>query len=126
MKLKQISAGTMQEAMVLARKELGEDAVLLESKKVQGGNVVVTFAVEAEDVSLFDESLIEDPGAVLPFSPHIPRATAARVEINHPAIGLIAEALSHHAVPIALAEKILFRAHQAQLKPDALIATAES
>ncbi len=126
MKLKQISAKNMQEAMVLARSELGEDAVLLESKKLSGGGIVVTFAIETPETSLFDDSLIEDPAAILPFSPNIPRATTARAEISHPAAQMIAEAIEQHQVPISLAEKILFRVAATRFPPEALIDAAET
>jgi flagellar biosynthesis protein FlhF len=60
--MKQIIAKDMKQAMVMAREELGEDAVLLSSRK-QAGNkgVIVTFATEDE---LFEETFaapIEHP-----------------------------------------------------------------
>lgn len=125
MKLKKINATSMQEAMAMARQQLGEDAVLLESKKIAGGGVVVTFAIEAEDVPLYDDPLV-DPSILDSTSFHIPRAAATGTEITHPAVGMIAEALSEHNVPLALAEKILMRLHSAHFPPDTLIDATET
>ena len=121
MKLKTIHATSMQEAIMQARKALGEDAVLLESKNVAGGGVSVTFAVEtAEDAFAADNS------TVAPFSPNIARAASAYAEIGHPAIEMIAEALTKHSVPQALSEKILTKIYAGNFTPDALIETAET
>ena len=123
MKLKTISAGSMQEAMLMARKELGEDAVLLESKNVAGGGVIVTFAIEAADAPLLDD---EELASITPFSPNIPRAPSAHADVHHPAIAMIAEALAQHQVPRALAEKILTKVYSGHFAPDALIEAAET
>jgi flagellar biosynthesis protein FlhF len=49
MKMKQITAKNMQEALELARQQLGENAVLLQSRKAAGNaGITVTFAVEPE------------------------------------------------------------------------------
>lgn len=54
MRMKQIIAKDMKEAMVLARETLGDDAVLLSTQKQPGSKgIVVTFAVEEE---LFEET----------------------------------------------------------------------
>ncbi len=45
MRMKQIQAQNMQEAMQIARRELGDDAIMLRSDKKAGG-VVVTFGLE--------------------------------------------------------------------------------
>mgnify|MGYP000408537438 CR=1 FL=1 len=61
MKLKRISAGSIAEALTIARRELGDEAVLLETKKAaQGKGVVVTFAIEAVDEPLFAVDEIEE------------------------------------------------------------------
>lgn len=125
MKLKRINAKNMQDAMLLARRELGEDAVLLETQKVAGGGVIVTFAIESPETTFDDDPLV-DAAAIASFSTNIPRATAAKAEIAHPAIGLITEALSEHQVPLALSEKILMRVHATHFAPGALIEAAEA
>ncbi|MEJ0010043.1 MAG: hypothetical protein WDN72_05740 [Alphaproteobacteria bacterium] len=122
MKMKQISARNMQEAMTIAKRELGDDAVLLDNRKVAGGGVSVTFAVEEDDSAL----LIEDPADILPFSPNIARSAAGGIETRHPALDLITQALELHNVPLSLSERILRRAAQARFTPDALIDTAEA
>lgn len=126
MKMKQITAKTMQDAMALARSELGDDAVLLETKKMSSGGVVVTFAVETPDTVYFDDALLEGTSDIAPFSPHIPRATSAQAEIAHPAAQLIESALQQHQVPDALAEKLRRRLMQVTFPPDALVEAAQS
>ncbi len=127
MKMKQISAATIQEALATARRELGDDAVLLETKKSpKGKGVVVTFAIDAPDERLFDDDLLDDPADILPFRPEIPRAAAAKVELEHPALALIAEAFVYHGVPTALAQRLLTSLHKQHLKPDALIEVAQT
>ncbi len=127
MKMKQISAATVQEALATARRELGEDAVLLETKKsAQGKGVVVTFAIDAPDETLFSDDIIDNPADILPFSPKIAKPATAKVELEHPAFALIAEAFEYHGVPTALAERLLTTLHKIRLKPDALIEVAQT
>ncbi|MES2983598.1 MAG: hypothetical protein V4735_00220 [Pseudomonadota bacterium] len=125
--MKQISAATIQEALALARRELGEDAVLLETKKSgRGKGVVVVFAVDEPDERLFDDDLIEDPADIMPFSPHITRPATARVELEHPALPIVTEALAYHGVPEPLASRMLATLHRLPLKADALLEVAQS
>lgn len=49
MRMRQIQAGSMQEAMKLARKEMGDDAVMLRSDTV-GDQIIVTFGIETDDL----------------------------------------------------------------------------
>lgn len=128
MKMKQISAATIQEALATARRELGDDAVLLETKKnVKGKGVVVTFAIEANDEPLFDnDNLFDSPADILPFSPEIPKPAAAKVELEHPAMALIAEAFTYHSLPLALAQRLLTTLYRIPFKPDALIEVAQA
>lgn len=129
MKMKKISAANIQEALTLARRELGDDAVLLETKKAQGGGVIVTFAIDAPDESLFDpeESLFSGTSAdILPFTPEIQKPATPKIELDHPALGLIAEAFEYHSVPLALAQRLLNTLYKIRLKPDALIEVAET
>ncbi len=129
MKMTKISAGTIQEAMAKARKELGEDAVLLETKKAAGKGVIVTFAVDGPDEDLFAEDHLNDnisPAHILPFTtPDIPKSATPKIEINHPAIDLIAQALDYHAVPDALFQRLTSALHHVRLKPDSVIETAQ-
>lgn len=102
MKMKKISAANIQEALNLARRELGDDAVLLETRKApQGKGVIVTFAIDGPDESLFDDDDIYagNNADILPFTADIPRPASARVELEHPALALIAESFEYHSVP---------------------------
>ena len=126
MKMHKISAHTIAEAMAKARKELGDDAVLLETKKVPKG-VLVTFALDAPDEELFQpEELFDNPADILPFSPNIAKPAAAKVELNHPALELIAEALAYHGVPTPLQDRLLRTLDKIHLKPDSLIEVAQN
>jgi flagellar biosynthesis protein FlhF len=125
MKMKKISAVTMKDAMELARRELGENAVLIDSKKTANGNgMIVTFAVDEPDEILFDDTPIF--ADVLPFTPHIPKPATAKVELAHPAYDLLRDAMQYHSLPALLGEKLLEHAMRQQLKPDALIDVAET
>lgn len=127
MKMKQIRAASMQDALALARRELGEGAVLLDSKKSDTKDIIVTFAVEdTEDDLALAHRIIDDTADILPFTPDIARATTPKVEINHPAIDIIAEAIAFHALPQPLAEGLMDRAQRAHLSADSLINVAES
>ena len=129
MKMKQITAASVAEALAVARKELGEDALMLDSKKNEKGKgVIVTFAIDAAD-----EVLFEDDDAPVPYDDVIaePRGTAAKpatskVELSHPAISMVAEALSYHNVPTSFAEKILANLHAQHIQPDSLVEVAET
>lgn len=124
MKMKRISAATVKDAMNLARRELGEDAVLIDTKKADvGTGVIVTFAIDQVDEVLFEEAL--QPEIVVPFTPAITRPTVAKVELDHPAHEIIHEALEYHSLPTPLRERILSIVHRTQLKPDNLVAVAE-
>jgi flagellar biosynthesis protein FlhF len=127
MKMRKISATSIAEALSLARKELGEDAVLLETKKApQGKGVIVTFAVDEPEEDLFNDDLLDNPADILPFTPSIVKPSASKVEIDHPAIALIADALTYHGLPTALNEKLIHTLHKIRLKPDALIEVAQT
>lgn len=49
MRMRQIQASSMQEAMKVARKEIGDDAVMLRSDTV-GDHIIVTFGFETDDL----------------------------------------------------------------------------
>jgi flagellar biosynthesis protein FlhF len=126
MRMKQISASTMQEALIIARRELGDDAVLLETKKMsKDKGVVVVFAVDEPDEHLFDDDIAGEMDEIVPFRSEIQRPVTAKVELEHPAITLIAEALSYHGVPVVLSQKLMASVYKTHLKPDALIEVAQ-
>lgn len=60
MRMRQIQAGSMQEALNVARKQIGDEAVMLRSDIV-GNHVVVTFGIEVNDLpapEFFAESTV--------------------------------------------------------------------
>lgn len=125
MRMKQITAKNIQEAMGIARRDLGDDAVMLETRKTAGGGITVTFAIEEDDRAIASV-IIEDAADILPFSPEIPKPSHSTADISHPAIGIIGEALELHGVPLALSEKILRHMHQVRFAPDSLMNAAEA
>lgn len=126
MKMKKIAAATLQEALAIARKDLGDDAVLLESKKGDAGKgVVVTFAIDGPDEQLFEDD-VAAPAEILNFRPEIKRAATPQIESNHPAIAIVAEALNYHKVQEPLRSRILSTVGRVRLKPDSLIEVAQT
>lgn len=124
MKMKQISAASVAEALNLARRELGDDAVLLETKKgPKGKGVIVTFAIDAPDEILFADDAMNDN--IAPFTPHIPKPATPRIEINHPAFGLIEECFTYHGLSSGLADRLRISLRKAHLRPDTVIETAQ-
>ncbi|MFZ4542365.1 MAG: hypothetical protein ACOYNL_11360 [Rickettsiales bacterium] len=95
MKMKKIIAETMKDAMELARRELGENAVLIDNKKAANGQgIIVTFAIDEPDEMLFDDSPAAPNYAnILPFSPDIAKPTISKVELAHPAYEMIRDAM---------------------------------
>jgi flagellar biosynthesis protein FlhF len=129
MKMKQITATDMADAMKIAKAELGEDAVLIDTKKVVGSKgITVTFAVEEDDDFGFDDIFSDDAeGEIGGFGePSIARATSARAEIDHPAYAIVREVLQHHHVPDHLHERLMRRLRQVEFIPGALADVAEA
>lgn len=127
MKMKQISAVSMKDAMELARRELGEDAVLIDSKKAAGGGIIVTFAVDEPDEMLFaDELAGVDLADILPFSPQIEKPVTSKVELKHPAQEIIHDALGYHGLPAALRDALMQHVAAQHFKADALLDVAEA
>lgn len=131
MKMKKISAVTMKDAMELARRELGENAVLIDSKKAaSGGGLIVTFAIEEDDHLLLDDAplpqSVPNYADILPFTPEIPKPATAKVELAHPAYQILHEALEYHRLPAPLREKLTQHIERQSLVPDALIDVAET
>jgi flagellar biosynthesis protein FlhF len=120
MKMKQIQARDMKDAMRLARAELGEDAVLLDSKKVAGGGIIVTFAIDETEPLAFDDIPFEDP------QPYIPRSATPQVEIDHPAYAIAAEALTQHGLPETIQARLLKRLKGTRFIAGGLIDVAEN
>ena len=128
MRMKQIRAATMQDALALARRELGEGAVLLDSKKDGGKGIIVTFAMEENEEAIApDEGAFNvNPADILPFTPAIPKPAVRGPELNHPALQLLAEAFTFHQLPPALHASLMERLPLVKLHPDSLINVAEA
>lgn len=125
MKMKQIAARDMQEALKFARDELGDEAVLLETKQAAGGKgIVVTFAVDEHEPLAFDD-MFDAPSVVQPFSPAIARASSAKAEINHPAYAIVREALDYHAIPDPLRDQLIRHLQQTDFVAGGLNDVAE-
>lgn len=90
----------MQEAMALARRDLGEDAILLNTRKVPKG-LIVTFGMEA-----FDAPLPADPADNFIDDVHIPAPSVRQIEIDHPAFEVIDKSLEYHAIPEPLLSRL--------------------
>lgn len=117
--MKQITAKDMQEAMALARRDLGEDAILLNTRKAPDGKgIVVTFGAESYDSPIEPDPLLDD----LPFTPE----PAARfVQTDHPALALIDEALEYHAVPEPMLSRLKIATRGAHVPAGTTIVAAE-
>lgn len=121
MRMKQIIAKDMKEAMVLARETLGDDAVLLSTQKQPGSKgIVVTFAVEEE---LFEETFqspfeqtSNDNFAPEPQAPPAPEPAAAKpaatkpvtpvARSSYPAYDLLLSIMGYHKLPEELFIKL--------------------
>lgn len=99
MRMKQIQAPSMQEAMHIARHELGEDAVILRSDKKAGG-ILVTFGIEDAPSSLDD---IAPPVDYTPSSP--PKRE------DHPTVKIVEKTLQWHGVSERLVKSLVTTAH---------------
>lgn len=123
MRMKHITAASMQEALQIAKRELGDDAVLLETKNSGANGITVVFAVDEEDPIAFDDF---PPLPELDFTPEIPRATSAGPLVEHPVFAVLEEAFAYHAVPKELGARLLKQAMAAPIPPGALMDVAES
>lgn len=122
MRMKQIIAKDMKEAMTLARETLGDDAVLLSTQKQPGSKgIVVTFAVEEE---LFEETFqspfeqtSNDNIAPEPVpAPKAPKAPPTKKETKptqthvarsaYPAYDLLLSIMAYHKLPEELFIKL--------------------
>lgn len=121
MRMKQISARDMQEAMKLARTQLGDDAVLLHSEKSDSG-IVVTFAIEEMELEDALEAAIHEAEASIAAvtaapavgpAPWLAKAAPAkpilddvRFASDHPALDMLADVLAFHALPAPIAHAL--------------------
>src|ERR1700754_3740081 len=97
MRLKNFTAATMDEAMRRVRQELGEDAVILSTKRNGKGGVLVTAGLEDEP------PLAEDMATDLPNSYDLPAAGMAPLD----GLDLIASRLEFNGVPPTIADRLL-------------------
>ena len=123
MKMKRISATSMKDAMALALRELGEDAILIDTQKTVNG-LIVTFAIDAEEEFNFDDTK-EIAERSTPFRPEIEKPAVSRVELEHPALLLLKDALAYHSLSEGLSARILEHCYRVALKPGSLIDVAE-
>ncbi|MGB9151464.1 MAG: GTPase [Alphaproteobacteria bacterium] len=96
MRLKSFHGATLTEAMRLVREALGEDAIIVATREDDNGGMRVTAAVDEVSASTKAASL---------------QAPAPASDGSN-AMEIIAEALTRHQVPSALAEKIMATATQ--------------
>jgi flagellar biosynthesis protein FlhF len=124
MRMKHIHARDMQEAMKLARVQLGEDAVLLHSEKTDTG-ITVAFAIEEMGM---EEALAaalhgdtdhthHAPPPWLTPSPSRTETTPASApfETDHPALDLLAEVIAFHALPISFTNGLIAAIKQTKI-----------
>ena len=95
MRLRTFTAPTMAAAMHQVRESLGEDAVIVSTRKINGGDgVCVTAAHEDAD---------ETAAAILA----TPLGEAARGGLGSPVLDRLAAAIAFHATPAGLAERLV-------------------
>jgi flagellar biosynthesis protein FlhF len=122
--MKQITAPTMQEALQIAKKELGEDAVLLNTHKTNGNSITVVFAVnEIAPINFAD--LPDDDIEPMPATVDIKRASTAGTVVSHPAFPILREALRYHAVPDDLSVSLMKQVQSQHIPAGELYDVAE-
>jgi len=138
MRMKHISARDMQEAMKMARVELGEDAVLLHSEKTDIG-ITVTFAIEEEAIEEALSAALHTPPSAEPATlasttppPWLQPTTlaekmrpASMFETDHPALDLLNEVIAFHAIPTALANTLIAAIKQVKIPATPTLDAAE-
>ncbi|MFZ4125933.1 MAG: hypothetical protein ACOYJ2_07700, partial [Rickettsiales bacterium] len=117
MKMKQIAAKDMQEAMAVARRDLGEDAILLNARKTPKG-IVVTFAIDTQDEPLIDDAPPVSVKAAPPASRH--------VQSNHPALTMIDEVLEYHHIPEPMLSRLKIAIRGARMPAATVLDAAET
>ena len=90
MKIKRFVAETMREALEQVRSELGEDAIILSNKRIDGGIELIT-AVDYDE-TLIDEAMkrVRPPVAPAPVEPAEAAITARAVPAAAPAVRSVA------------------------------------
>lgn len=96
MKIKQISAPNMSEALIRIKSELGDDAIIISSEKGEGSNILVSVAIDEDEEVFFDE---EDQLQNI--------RTSEVIENQH-----IRDCLNYHDVLEAVSAKILATVRQ--------------
>lgn len=118
MKMKQIAARDMQEAIALARRDMGDDAILLNTRKAPAGKgIIATFALEAMDSPIPLDSEIDQVD--------IPKPTARQVQVDHPALEIIDEALEYHHVPEPMLSRLKIAVRSVPVPAATVMDTAE-
>src|SRR5215475_5969560 len=102
MRLKNFTAATMDEAMRRVRQELGDDAVILSTKRNGKGGVLVTAGLEDEPLPSEDMA-VEDMAADLPQPHDLPATGTAPLD----GLDLIASRLEFNGVPPTIADRLL-------------------
>jgi flagellar biosynthesis protein FlhF len=97
MRLRNFSAATMDEAMRRVRQELGEDAIILSTRRDGKHGVLVTAGLEDEPLAAEEVAADEAPSAELP------RADSNALE----GLDRIAARLEFNSVPAAIADRLL-------------------
>lgn len=95
MKIKQITASNMTEALQQIKSELGEDAIIISSETVEDGSILISAAIDDKEDVFFDE---EDQAEIQNYQTY---------EEKH-----LRECLSYHGVIDIVSEKILATARQ--------------
>jgi len=108
MRLKTIVAGSIAEGMRRARRQYGDDAVIVRTQEGEGG-VLITLAVEVPDAA----------------PPPDPAEAPAAVPAGAAVLDAVARGLDYHRVPAALADRLLAAAEASGLdEPASALAAA--
>ena len=100
MRLKTYTARTLAQALQQARRELGEDAVILSTEGGRGGaRLVAALPPPADDDAALEQALARDAGAYGEAPPPAPGASSLSAGLR--------SALSWHGVPAGLIERLL-------------------
>ncbi len=118
MKMRTFTAKDMQDALQIARDEMGEEAVILSSDKAPGGNgIVVTFALD-QDASLSwdDEQALQEQVFIREAAnddyegqvhDHAALSAASVIMDDSAMISHLREILSYHGVPQRIIKRML-------------------
>lgn len=100
MQLRSYHAGSMREAMRLVRDEMGEDAVIVSTVEVEGGDVRVTAALERPEP-------VREPG---PDAPNEPGRAADETGDGRDVASVVAAVLNYHGAATSLSDELVGRA----------------